>query len=223
MSREDLREQHALGEEIANAITNAPLGETIDESELDDELAELEQEQLDRRIVGSGSVPVHDRIHTLPSAGKGESKSCEFIEVIAANRSSFENACTPRGRRRGRRASKAAGRNGHVKMRGAMGTVLVSVREFHESIESREAWLMVAQAYGVLWALCRRSPIHQAFWLFCCTCFNTRTYFRPSSSYYLGIAHVLFHSLPCHSSAQLPFFQYDPTAWVQVLAIPAPT
>lgn len=71
---EELREQHALGEEIANAITNAPLGETIDESELDDELAEMEQEQLDNKMLKTGTVPVSDQIHRLPTAANGELK-----------------------------------------------------------------------------------------------------------------------------------------------------
>jgi len=69
---EKLREQHALGEEIANAITNAPIGETVDEGELDDELAELEQEALDDRMLKTGSVPVSDEIHRLPAAANGE-------------------------------------------------------------------------------------------------------------------------------------------------------
>lgn len=72
LHREDLREQHALGEEIANAITNTPLGETIDETELDDELAEMEQEQLDDKMLKTGTVPVSDDIHRLPAAVNGE-------------------------------------------------------------------------------------------------------------------------------------------------------
>lgn len=72
--REKLREQHALGEEIASAITSAPIGEPIDESELDDELAELEQEQLDDKMLKTGSVPVADEIHRLPAVSNGESE-----------------------------------------------------------------------------------------------------------------------------------------------------
>ncbi|OBT88062.1 charged multivesicular body protein 4 [Pseudogymnoascus sp. 03VT05] len=72
---EDLREQHALGEEIANAITNTPLGETIDETQLDDELAEMEQEQLDDKMLKTGTVPVSDEIHRLPAAVNGELKN----------------------------------------------------------------------------------------------------------------------------------------------------
>jgi charged multivesicular body protein 4 len=71
---EKLREQHALGEEIAQAITSAPIGEPIDETELDDELAELEQEQLDDRMLKTGTVPVSDEIHRLPAVGNGEIK-----------------------------------------------------------------------------------------------------------------------------------------------------
>jgi charged multivesicular body protein 4 len=72
--REKLREQHALGEEVAHAITSAPIGEPIDESELDDELADLEQEQLDNKMLKTGTVPVSDEIHRLPTVGNGESK-----------------------------------------------------------------------------------------------------------------------------------------------------
>jgi charged multivesicular body protein 4A/B len=63
-----------LGEEIAQAITSAPIGEPIDETELDDELAELEQEQLDNKMLKTGTVPVSDEIHRLPAAANGERK-----------------------------------------------------------------------------------------------------------------------------------------------------
>jgi charged multivesicular body protein 4 len=42
---------------------------------LDDELAELEQEQLDNKMLKTGTVPVSDEIHRLPAAANGESKS----------------------------------------------------------------------------------------------------------------------------------------------------
>jgi charged multivesicular body protein 4 len=63
-----------LGEEIAQAITSAPIGEPIDETELDDELAELEQEQLDNKMLKTGTVPVSDEIHRLPAQPNRESK-----------------------------------------------------------------------------------------------------------------------------------------------------
>ncbi len=67
-----------MGEEIAQAITSAPIGEPIDETELDDELAELEQEQLDNKMLKTGTVPVSDEIHRLPAVRNGESKSLEL-------------------------------------------------------------------------------------------------------------------------------------------------
>ncbi|KAI6248549.1 Vacuolar-sorting protein SNF7 [Erysiphe necator] len=71
---EKLREQHALGEEIAQAITSAPIGEPIDEAEIEDELAELEQEQLDNKMLGTGTIPVSDYVHKLPVASSSEIK-----------------------------------------------------------------------------------------------------------------------------------------------------
>ncbi|KFY05913.1 hypothetical protein V491_08958 [Pseudogymnoascus sp. VKM F-3775] len=78
---EDLREQHALGEEIATAITSSVLGDTVDESELDDELAEMEQEQLDNKMLKTGTVPVSDEVHKLPSAVNGELKDKQPARV----------------------------------------------------------------------------------------------------------------------------------------------
>ncbi|EPE29339.1 hypothetical protein GLAREA_00499 [Glarea lozoyensis ATCC 20868] len=72
---EKLREQHALGEEIANAITSTPMGEPIDDDELNEELENLEQEQLDNAMIGTGHVPVSDQVHRLPAAPNTETKS----------------------------------------------------------------------------------------------------------------------------------------------------
>jgi len=72
---EKIREQHALGEEIANAITSQPLGPQIDEADLEDELMDLEQEALDNKMLKTGTVPVSDEIHRLPAAANGEIKS----------------------------------------------------------------------------------------------------------------------------------------------------
>jgi len=94
--REKLREQHALGEEIASAITSAPIGEPIDESELDDELAELEQEQLDDKMLKTGTVPVSDEIHRLPAVSNGESKlASTAFQMSATNTfvSQRQSAC----------------------------------------------------------------------------------------------------------------------------------
>jgi hypothetical protein len=103
--REKLREQHALGEEIAQAITSAPIGDPIDESELDDELADLEQEQLDNQMLKTGTVPVSDDVHRLPAVSNGESKS---------STSQRQSACARRGGRRRGRTPEATSRDGYV-------------------------------------------------------------------------------------------------------------
>ena len=74
ISRDELREQHALGEEIANAITNAPIGEPIDEADLEEELEGMEQEAMDERMLKTGTVPVAREIDRLPQVGNGERK-----------------------------------------------------------------------------------------------------------------------------------------------------
>ncbi|KAL9086601.1 MAG: hypothetical protein Q9165_007044 [Trypethelium subeluteriae] len=69
---EDLREQHAIGEEISGALTQTPIGQAVDEDDLDEELQELQQEQLDEKMLKTGTVPVGDEVHRLPAAHKGE-------------------------------------------------------------------------------------------------------------------------------------------------------
>jgi charged multivesicular body protein 4 len=75
---DELREQHALGEEIASAITNAPLGEPLDEAELEEELEGMEQELMDERMLKTGTVPVQG----LPAVGN---QPRESILAILAN------------------------------------------------------------------------------------------------------------------------------------------
>lgn len=77
---DELREQHALGEEIASAITNAPIGEPVDETELEEELEGMEQEAMDERMLKSGSVPVGGEVSRLPSVGNGPSKSISALK-----------------------------------------------------------------------------------------------------------------------------------------------
>ena len=59
------------------------LEQKIDETELDDELAELEQEQLDNKMLKTGTVPVSDEIHRLPAAANGERKSLKALSCQA--------------------------------------------------------------------------------------------------------------------------------------------
>ncbi|KAJ5084446.1 Snf7 [Penicillium alfredii] len=69
---ETLREQHALGEEIGQAITSVPLGEQPDEDELEEELEGLEQAAMDERMLDTGTVPVNAQLNQLPAAGRTE-------------------------------------------------------------------------------------------------------------------------------------------------------
>ncbi|KAK5282411.1 ESCRT-III subunit protein snf7 [Exophiala xenobiotica] len=72
---DELREQHALGEEIANAITNAPIGDPIDEADLEEELEGLEQEAMDERMISTGPTPVTGDINRLPAVSNAPRKS----------------------------------------------------------------------------------------------------------------------------------------------------
>ncbi|KAK8207600.1 ESCRT-III subunit protein snf7 [Zalaria obscura] len=69
---EDLREQHAIGEEIAEALTQGAVGQAVDDDELEDELADLQQEELDNKMLRTGNVPVSDQISRLPNVAQGE-------------------------------------------------------------------------------------------------------------------------------------------------------
>lgn len=64
---DELREQQALGEEIATAITSAPIGDPIDDGELEEELEGLEQEVMDERMLKTGSVPVGGELAKAPA------------------------------------------------------------------------------------------------------------------------------------------------------------
>lgn len=49
---------------------------------MDDELAELEQEQLDDKMLQTGAVPVSDEVHRLPAVGNGERKISKPITLF---------------------------------------------------------------------------------------------------------------------------------------------
>ena len=77
---DELREQHALGEEIASAITNAPIGEPTNEQDLEDELEGIEQEMMDERMLKTGTVPVAGEVNRLPAVSIGPRKS-NFVSI----------------------------------------------------------------------------------------------------------------------------------------------
>ncbi|KJR89114.1 charged multivesicular body protein 4 [Sporothrix schenckii 1099-18] len=69
---ERIQEQNQLSEEIVNAITSNQIGEAVDDADLEEELEQLQQEQLDEKMLDT-SVPVSDAVHRLPAAANGES------------------------------------------------------------------------------------------------------------------------------------------------------
>jgi hypothetical protein len=73
-----------MSDEIVNAITSNSLGEPIDEDELENELDELQQEQLDEQMLKTGTVPVSDAVHKLPSVGTAE-RMCPSSSLFCVN------------------------------------------------------------------------------------------------------------------------------------------
>ncbi|KAF2799793.1 Snf7-domain-containing protein [Melanomma pulvis-pyrius CBS 109.77] len=77
---EGLREQHAIGEEISTAISSGGGIEGIDEDELEDEFAELQQEALDEQMLNTGNIPVGDKVGRLPNTPQTEVKGKARVE-----------------------------------------------------------------------------------------------------------------------------------------------
>lgn len=71
---DSIREQMEITNEISNAISNPLVSDGVDEDELKDELAELEQEELNDRLMGADHVPVH----TPASPGKDRVAESEW-------------------------------------------------------------------------------------------------------------------------------------------------
>ncbi|KAL5628134.1 hypothetical protein BROUX41_002882 [Berkeleyomyces rouxiae] len=69
-----LQEQNALSEEIVSAITNSNINNAVDEMDLEDELESMQQEMLDGELLNSGSVPVADAVHKMPTVSSGPIK-----------------------------------------------------------------------------------------------------------------------------------------------------
>lgn len=56
-----------------------PITEPIDEDELEADLAALEQENLDEKMLKTGTLPVADSLNRLPKAANGERESAPFL------------------------------------------------------------------------------------------------------------------------------------------------
>lgn len=64
---DDIAEQQDVAREISDAISNpVAFGQDIDEDELEKELEELEQEELDKDLLGVG--PLTDELPAVPKA-----------------------------------------------------------------------------------------------------------------------------------------------------------
>lgn len=77
--RDKLREQNALSDEIVEAMSGPGIGQDMDQQELEDELEQLQQEQLDEDMLKTGTVPVADAVHKMPSPANAER---EFFLVL---------------------------------------------------------------------------------------------------------------------------------------------
>jgi charged multivesicular body protein 4 len=73
LSREDLREQHAIQAEINEALKQGANVDALDEDELEAEFEDLQQEELDNKMLKSGAVP-QDQLQRLPTPAGGECK-----------------------------------------------------------------------------------------------------------------------------------------------------
>lgn len=65
---EELREQHAIVEEIGEAITQPSGVQGIDEDELEGELEAMQEEELQNHLLSTGHVPISDKVGALPTA-----------------------------------------------------------------------------------------------------------------------------------------------------------
>ncbi|KAI8672736.1 hypothetical protein LRP88_02746 [Fusarium phalaenopsidis] len=72
---EKLREHNAMSEEIVAAMTNATIGDYVDDVDLEEELEQLQQEQLDEQMLTTGNVPVSDAVHKMPTPVNTEPQS----------------------------------------------------------------------------------------------------------------------------------------------------
>jgi len=89
---DDIRDQMAISTEISDAIARPALGTDIDEDELREELEQLEQEELDNKLVGvdvpSQRVPTAPERRTIPQSPIPLSplKSFGFLLFVVCSR-----------------------------------------------------------------------------------------------------------------------------------------
>lgn len=77
---EELEEQHAISKEIAGALTQSSGANAVDDDELEAEFADMQQEELDNKMLKTGNVPVGDEVHRLPNVAQGERELESFCD-----------------------------------------------------------------------------------------------------------------------------------------------
>jgi hypothetical protein len=114
---DSIREQMEVSNQISEAISSPHnLGINIDEDELKDELAELEDQQLQERLAGAERVPLHSPVSNRVAAPRGKSL-CNRVTVfnegadVTITLPTSVRACFGRTRRGGH-VAPAPGRDG---------------------------------------------------------------------------------------------------------------
>ncbi|SPQ22033.1 7cc7f3e1-88ff-4362-aeff-ce090661a3de [Thermothielavioides terrestris] len=77
-----LQEYNRINEEIAEAMGSINVGPQVDDTELEDELEELQQQELEDKMLKTGAVPV-DSIQRLPTVANGEIKGKAPAAAVA--------------------------------------------------------------------------------------------------------------------------------------------
>lgn len=80
LRRSKLQEFNQLNEEISEAMSSVTVGPQLDDMELEAELEELQQKELEDKMLETGAVPVQK----LPTVANGESESPFMLHVATA-------------------------------------------------------------------------------------------------------------------------------------------
>lgn len=77
-NREKLREQNALGDEIAEAMTTTDLANQIDQDDLEAELDELQQESIDEQMLKLSDASIPKGMQNPPVSTIEQCMYCSF-------------------------------------------------------------------------------------------------------------------------------------------------
>ncbi|RPA83550.1 Snf7-domain-containing protein [Ascobolus immersus RN42] len=108
---DEIRDQNLLATEINDAITGGTYN-AVDEADLDEELAQMQQEALDDKILKAPAAPVSGKIYACSFCVKMQINNVDSLLIMASPTTRCSaGAETKDGRRRGRRAEKVTGRD----------------------------------------------------------------------------------------------------------------